>query len=82
MKQTLSVANSRSVGQEISRILLNPKIHYLAHSSLLLVPLLSQINSLHILVFCFCKFFNLLKISLQKFCGAELVFNVARLFET
>jgi hypothetical protein len=80
-KHTLSVANSRLIGKEILHILLNPKIHYLVHNSLLLVSILSQMNSLQILTFYFCMFFYLLEDYSQKFFGAELVFNIGRPFE-
>jgi len=42
MKQSPSKANF--VSQESPCILRNPKIHYRVHRSLLLVPILSQLN--------------------------------------
>jgi hypothetical protein len=45
-------ANSFSAGQEIPRVLWNPKIYYSVYSNPLLVPILSQNSPLHALL-CF-----------------------------
>jgi hypothetical protein len=42
-------ANIFSCSQEISRILWNPKLYYCVQNSRPLVPIISQINALHIL---------------------------------
>jgi hypothetical protein len=44
MGKSLSEANSHSAGQEIFRLLWNPKFHYCFHKILLLVSVLSQMN--------------------------------------
>jgi hypothetical protein len=41
-------ANSFSASQEISHILWNPEVHYCIHNSLPPVPILSQLNPVHV----------------------------------
>jgi hypothetical protein len=49
MEQSTSwKANSRSVSQQILRLLRNQKVHYCVHKSPPLDPLLRQMNSVHI----------------------------------
>ena len=48
-------ANRFSASQEIPHILWNPKVHYSIHNSPTHVPVLSQINPVHIIPSCFLK---------------------------
>jgi len=48
-------ANSHSASHEISGILWNPKVHYRVHKRQLLIPILSQKNSVHTFTPYFCK---------------------------
>jgi hypothetical protein len=52
-----SETDSRLNGQEIPRLLWNPKVHYNCrfHKSLSLDPILSQLNVLHSLAICSFK---------------------------
>jgi len=50
-----------STGQEISRPVWNPNIHYHPHKSPLFVPIPSQMNLVHNLIFYFFKiYFNVI----------------------
>jgi hypothetical protein len=42
-------SSSRSIGQELLRLLRNTKVHYCVHKSLPAAPVLSQINPVHTL---------------------------------
>jgi hypothetical protein len=49
MEQINWEANCHSANQEIPLLVWNPKVHYLVHKSPLLVPVLRQMNVVHIL---------------------------------
>jgi hypothetical protein len=56
MKQSPSwEANSCSTGQEMPRLLWNPKVHYRVHRSLLMEFILSQMSLANTLIICFLK---------------------------
>jgi hypothetical protein len=70
MEKTQLITDSRSSSQEIPRVLLNPKVHYRGHNSLIPDPILSQrkldripytISLRHIL-----KLFSHLRLSLPR----------------
>jgi hypothetical protein len=52
--------NSRSVCQEIPRLLLNPKVHYYVHYRQPLIAILSQMNPFHTFPYYFPKIHSVL----------------------
>jgi hypothetical protein len=64
MEQSPSwVANRHSAGQEISRLLCNPKVYFRVHKSPLVVHIRSQIHPVHNLPTCLFKIqFNIIPI--------------------
>jgi hypothetical protein len=55
MGQNSRDANIRSASQQIPCLLYNPEVHYRAHKSLPLVPILIQASPIHVAVPCWCK---------------------------
>jgi len=71
MEQSPSAeANSCQTSQEISRLLLNPKVHYHGYKNPLFVPILSQMNPVHTLPPFFLKIYSnviYLRLDLREF---------------
>jgi len=53
MEQSHSQADSLSTSQEISLLLWDMKVHYRVRKSLPMIPILSQMNTVHNFQFCF-----------------------------
>jgi len=63
-----SKAKSNSASQNIPNLLQKPKVHYHVYNTLPLVPMLSQIYSIHILItYFFIIYFNIILPSLHGF---------------
>jgi hypothetical protein len=72
MQQSFWEASSHSASQEISRLLWNLKAHYCVHKSPPLVPILRQMNSVHIPPTCFPEIHSNIILPFMLKCSSRL----------